>query len=95
MTTFTEAIEERIENVSPDVLKNWPDCVGWITFARDINGMIILVFDRRIGEDIPVLSWVIRREDWQRMLDLMPGEWMSYPARTWQDVKDVEAAGIK
>ena len=90
MTAFIEAYLERCKEIGNDFVAHYPDKPGWIAFSREKEGIIISVFDKTNGNEVPFFVAAIRREDWRMLLDLMPGENITYPTRWYSDFESTE-----
>ena len=85
MNEFVDSLKERFAAIAPEVIGNYPNNHGWVTFQREPAGVIVAVFDRAFSENLPRFVVTITRENWRIVLELIPFEGMSFPASFWDE----------
>ena len=59
-----------------------------ICFSRFASGIIIAVYTS-VDSD-PVATFAIRRDEWQKVLDLIPEESITFAGMTWDKFREIE-----
>ena len=61
-----------------------------VTFSRFVDGIIFTFYDIEYDENDPLAVFAIPRKDWQKLLDLVPEESITFPGVTWEEFVDME-----
>ena len=62
-----------------------------VTFSRFAEGIIFVFYDTEYDTDNPLAVYAIPRTDWQKLLDLIPEESISFPGITWEEFESRES----
>ena len=91
MNAFIEAFKTRLEYFKKDWNESeYASRRMRVTFNRFVDGMVFIFYDTEYDEDSPLAAFAIRRADWQKVLDLLPEESITYPGVTWEEFENTE-----